>query len=104
MEHAPWQLAGIFDVDDSLYLWDYLYKDIVNHHLPTRKVKIRCNSLPWISTYIRKQINLRYKLLKEAKSSQDQVKWVLYKCKRNEVKKVVKTIGSCLLETGIYEF
>ena len=33
MEHAPWQLAGIFDdVDDSLYLWDYLYKDIVNYH------------------------------------------------------------------------
>ena len=91
MEHAPWQLAGIFDdVDDSLYLWDYLYKDIVNHHLPTRKVKIRCKSLPWISTYIRKQINLRYKLLKEAKSYQDQVKWELYKSKRNEVKKLLR--------------
>ena len=91
MEHAPWQLAGIFDdVDDSLYLWDYLYKDIVNHHLPTRKVKIRCKSLPWISTYIRKQINLRYKLLKEAKSSQDQVKWELYKSKGNEVKKLLR--------------
>lgn len=93
MDHAPWQGAGIFDdVDDSLYLWDNLYKDIVNHHLPTRNVKIRCKSLPWISTYIRKQINLRYKLLKEAKSSQDQVKWELYKSKRSE--KVVKTIGS----------
>ena len=73
-----------------MYLWDYLYKDIVNHHLPTRKVKIRSKSLPWISTYIRKQINLRYKLLKEAKSSQDQVKWELYKSKRNEVKKLLK--------------
>lgn len=72
VDHAPWQGAGIFDdVDDSLYLWDNLYKDIVNHHLPTRNVKIRSKSLPWISTYIRKQINLRYKLLKEAKSSQD---------------------------------
>lgn len=91
MEHAPWQLAGIFDdVDDSLYLWDYLYKDIVNHYLPTRNVKIRSKSLPWISTYIRKQMNLRYKLLKEAKSSQDQVKWELYKSKRNEVKKLLK--------------
>ena len=91
MEHAPWQLAGIFDdVDDSLYLWDYLYKDIVNHHLPTRKLKIRCKSLPWNSTYIRKQINLRYKLLKEAKSSQDQVKWELYKSKGNEVKKLLR--------------
>ena len=77
MEHAP-------------CLWDYLYKDIVNHHLPTRKVKIRCKSLPWISTYIRKQINLRYKLLKEAKSSQDQVKWELRKSKRNEVKKLLR--------------
>ena len=39
---------------------------------------------------IRKQINLRYKLLKEAKSSQYQVKWELYKSKRNEVKKLLK--------------
>ena len=42
------------------------------------------------SQRIRKQINLRYKLLKEAKSSQDQVKWELYKSKRNEVKKLLK--------------
>ena len=28
IEHAPWQLAGIFDdVDDSLYLWDYLFNN-----------------------------------------------------------------------------
>ena len=53
MEHAPRQLAGIFDdLDDSLCL-GYLCKDIVNHHLPTRNVKIRCKSLPWISTYIK---------------------------------------------------
>ena len=84
-------MASVFDdIDDSLYIWDYLYKDIVNHHLPTRNVKIRNKSLPWISTYIRKQINLRYKLLKEAKSSQSQGKWELYKSKRNEVKKLLK--------------
>ena len=35
-------------------------------------------------------MNLRYKLLKEAKSSQDLVKWELYKSKRNEVKKLLK--------------
>ena len=53
---------------------------------------------------MRKQINLRYKLLKEAKSSQDQVKWELYKSKRNEGKKVVKTIRSCLLKTEFGQF
>ena len=78
----------------------------IQFSLPTKNVKIRCKSLPWTSTYIRKQINLRYKLLKEAKSSQDQVKWELYKSKRNEVKKVVKTIGSrgCLLKTEFGQF
>lgn len=53
---------------------------------------------------MKKQINLRYKLLKETKSSQDQVKWELYKSKRNEGKKVVKTIRSCLLKTEFGQF
>ena len=81
-----------------------IYIRIVNHHLTTRNVKIRCKSLPWISIYMRKQINVRYKLLKEAKSSQDEVKWELYKSKRNEGKKVVKTIRSCLLKTEFGQF
>ena len=57
---------------------------------PKKSSRATLNQINWISTYIRKQINLRYKLLKEAKSSQDQVKWELYKSKRNDVKKLLK--------------
>ena len=86
-EHAPWHLVSLFDdIDDCHFVWNYLYKDIMDHHLPPWKAKIRPNSLPWIDSSIRKEMNKRFKLLNEAKTSGDPVKWSQYREKRNEVK------------------
>lgn len=49
-------------------------------------------SLPGINSSIRKQMNQRYRLLKEAKSTGDQDKWIQYKSKRNTVKKLLKSV------------
>ncbi|XP_020617900.1 uncharacterized protein LOC110055830 [Orbicella faveolata] len=66
---APWHITGLFDdIDDSVDAWQYLYNEILHHHLPRRDVRIRDNSLPWINTSIRKEMNMRYKLLQRAKS------------------------------------
>ena len=101
-EHAPWHLVSFFDdIDDCHVIWNYLYKDIMDHHLPSRKAKIRPNSLPWIDSSIRKEMKKRFKLLNEAKISGDPVKWSQYREKRNEVKKSVKGGRSCLLERTI---
>jgi hypothetical protein len=44
---APWNICEIFDdVDDAAGAWESLYKYIINHHIPLRKVKVRSNSLP----------------------------------------------------------
>lgn len=65
-DQAPWHIASIFDdIDDSLYTWNYLYNNVLNRNLPVREVKVKDKSLPWINSSIRKQMNLRYKLLKK---------------------------------------
>ena len=67
IERAPWQIVNVFDdVDDSVYAWTFLYNEIVQQHIKKRKVKIRQRSLPWIDGKLRKEMNRRYKLLKEA--------------------------------------
>ena len=77
------------DIDDCHFTWNYSYNDIIDHHLPSRKAKIRSN-LPWTDSSIRKGMNERFKLLNEAKVSGDPVKWSQYrkKKKRNEIKKI----------------
>ena len=65
-ENARWMdICNIFEnVDDIAWSWEYLYKEILKNLLTTRKAKIRSDSLPWINSAIRKEMNLRYKLLK----------------------------------------
>ena len=41
-EQTPWHICSIFeDIDDAAWAWEYLYKDIINHHLNVRKAKVR---------------------------------------------------------------
>ena len=64
-ENAQWDFCNIFeDVDDIAWSWEYSYKDILKDHLTTRKAKIRSNSVPWMNSALRKEMNLCYKLLK----------------------------------------
>ena len=63
-----------------------IVNDILHH--PSRDAKIRDKSLPWINTSIRKEMNKRYKLLKDEILSGDPEKWRLYKEKRNSKKQL----------------
>ena len=92
MSGAPWHILEIFDdVDDCQYAWHLLYKDIMQQHVKTRRVKIRSKSLPWIDTKIRKEMSKRYKYLKAAQTlPKDHEKWVLYKEQRNKVNNLVR--------------
>ena len=66
-ERAPWHMAENFDdIDDTTWDWEYLYGSIWNEYLNSKRLKVRDKGLPWMNTAIRKQMNLRYKLLKES--------------------------------------
>ena len=52
---APWHVIGALeDIDDSLFLWESMFKSILDNHIKKRMVKIRDKSLPWMNTEIRR--------------------------------------------------
>ena len=92
LEHAPWWACLTFeDVDDISWAWEVMFKDIINDHATTRQVKIKRNSLPWMTSAIRKEMNKRYKLLKLCDGSPQTANyWTEYKKIRNKVSKMLK--------------
>ena len=54
-------------------------------------MKIQSNSLPWMNSALRKEMNLRYKLLKHAqKFPQNTVHWSKYRRQRNYVTQQIR--------------
>ena len=72
LEEAPWHIVNsVEEIEDSVHLWETMFKGIVDSHIKRRKVKIRNKSLPWIDIGIRKAMNERYKYLKSAQEKPD---------------------------------
>lgn len=83
---APFHVTRIFeDKDDVLWAWNLIFKEICDKHAPCRKIKIRSQSAPWITSEIRRKMNFRYKRFKDAVTTKDQSIWARYKRVRNEV-------------------
>ena len=60
---TPFHIASIFDdPDDYLWVWQKLYTDICDAHAPIKEVRVRSESVPWISNNIRFRMNTRFKL------------------------------------------
>ena len=56
MVRALWHIIGALeDIDDSVILWQSMFKSILDNHIKKRIVKIRDRSLPWMNTEIRKK-------------------------------------------------
>ena len=92
LESAPWWVCSIFeDLDDITWAWDYIYSEIANNHITLREAKVRKNSLPWMNSEIRKEMNKRYKLLKACDGTPSTNNlWNDYKSSRNKVSKMLR--------------
>ena len=92
LESAPWWVCSTFeDLDDITWAWNCMYNVIASSHIPLRKAKVRKNSLPWMNSEIRKEMNKRYKLLKACDGTPATNKlWVDYKSSRNKVSKMLR--------------
>ena len=83
IESAPFHIASIFnDPDDNLWAWQYLFNDLCDKRAPWKNVKIRSI---WMTSDIRLKMNRRYKLFKEAASTNYPRKWSAYKKARSNV-------------------
>ena len=91
IEATPWSVCEIFnDLEDQVWAWKRLFKNIASAHIPKRKVRTRTNSLPWLNLEIRKAQNKRCKLLKQYKEKKGEETWQLYNQLRNKIQTMLK--------------
>ena len=89
--NTPWWISFVFDeVDDKLNAWELLYKNVVSEYVKIRKAKVRKDSLPWMTTALRKLLNERYKLLRIWQQDKNGVNHEKYKKARNLAKKEMR--------------
>ena len=90
-EQTPWSPCSIFDeIDDCVWIWESLYRDIIKDEIPERKAKVRRKSLPWVTTDIRKLMNKRYKTLNQYTKTKSKDDWTEYQRLRNMVSKKLR--------------
>ena len=88
---APFQVCEVFDdPTDVYYAWNLLFTELCNEHAPLKQIKVRSNSLPWITKEIRITMNQRYKTLKRARQLNDPLLWDAYIRLRNKVSTMMK--------------
>ena len=86
IENAPFQVAFTFDnTDDVLWAWQSLFDDICNTQAPWNELKIKSQAPPWMSNEICIKMNRRFKLFKLAVATKCPIKWIEYKCARNDI-------------------
>jgi len=73
------------DPDDMLWMWNKLFLQIANVHVPMKQVKVKSHSLPWITNDIRRKMDRRFKLYKDAVNMSDNQKWREYKYLGNTI-------------------
>ena len=91
IESAPWSVCLSFDdPDDCYWAWQHIFNDICNKHAQYREIKLRRQSLPWITPQIRHKMNLRFKTLGRAKESNEPDLWAKYRKLRNQITQEVR--------------
>ena len=81
-------------MDDSVRAWETLYKFIIDKHIPLRLAKVRSNSLPWMTSSLREELNKRDNLLLKAppqKKPRGCHEWLAYKKQRNYCTKFLRS-------------
>ena len=63
-EQTPWWITNFFDeVEDTVNIFELMYKDVIKEYVKTRTAKVKTKSLPSVTRKIRKLMNKRYKAL-----------------------------------------
>ena len=85
-------MCSVFDdPDDSYWAWVTIFNGICDRHAPRRQVKLRSQSLPWVTRQIRHLMNLRYKTLLTARETKNDELWIQYQGLRNCVTEEVRS-------------
>ena len=86
LSQIPWENVAQYENPNSCWqLWKSFYLQILDRHAPFRCMRIRANSLPWITPNIKNLMKARDFHKKKAVKFNSQVHWAKYKDTRNKV-------------------
>ena len=86
VKNQPWdKLCECNSIDDAVELWQNLFLDVINKHMPMRRKRVKDNSTPWMNSEIFKLMKKRDKLKKKAHKLRDDKLMSEYRKLRNKV-------------------
>ena len=85
LPEAPWHVGEIFDdLDDQVHYWNTLLTNIIDENLPSKKMKVRAEDVPYMTTNWKNAIRAKRKALANYYWDKSNSNWdKLRKC-RNE--------------------
>lgn len=50
LQTVPWHVADIFeDINDKHFVWETLFAQVINDHLPQKQMKVRSKDVPYMT-------------------------------------------------------
>ena len=103
--NAPWKDVEVFDdVNDAVDLWQNMFSNIIDKHIPKKSKRIKANPTPWLNRDIKRHLSTRDYLHRKALKSNNSSDWVDFKAYRNKVTNIIRkakedyckqTVSSC---------
>ena len=82
---APWHVAEVFnDVDNQSEFFSVLLKDVVDEHMPWKRMRVRDADVPYMTTEWKAGIKRRRKALRRFHKTKALEDWELHRKLRNE--------------------
>eukprot|EP00794_Sanderia_malayensis_P014557 gene14557-16059_t len=82
LEKVPWHVGSIFDsIDDQYYFCNKMVTEIINQHLPIKKMRVREKDVPYMTS---ESIRQKRKFVKIYARERTAENWELKKKHRNE--------------------
>ena len=92
LSQIPWETTVIQDNANTCWkIWKSFYLGVLDRHAPFRRVRIRGNSIPWVTSDIEKLMRLRDYHKKRAVKFNSQFHWDKFKETRNKLNSCLRT-------------
>lgn len=81
---TPFYISNIFDdIDDVFWAWYKMYNDVIDDHIPLKKVKLKGKQVPFMNRELRTAIRVRKQLWNKYKKTGEPSDHLNYKQQRN---------------------
>lgn len=95
LEQVPWSIIeGVGDIDDTVFLWEKLFRDCADHHAPIKSRRVKGMPTPWVSVRLLELRRDRDFHRRKALSSNSQYHWRMYRKLRNFASREEKSLKS----------